>query len=250
MSLNNEQIRVLAERVATSHGLEVVDLEFQGGGGKHRTLRIFLERNAEGRAALEQRLAALRTDDASTDDASTDASGPERVQPEPGEPGVDGAIVLDLVEAGEAAGLSPEEDELAYLRELPSGVPVAQLSGITHGDCERFSRDFGTALDVEDLVPGAEYLLEASSPGLDRKLRTLEEFRRFHGQLCKIQTFAAIAGNRHWQGHLGAVSAEAVSLMPVAVKSSKKKGKGAPPLASAVEIPFSNIEKAQLVPEW
>ncbi len=249
MSLNNEQIRVLAERVAASHGLEVVDLEFQGGGGKHRTLRIFLERNAEGRAALEQRLDALRNADGSADD-SVKAPGPERSQPEQAEPTMEGAIVLDLVDAGEAAGLSPEEDELAYLRELPSGVPVAQLSGITHGDCERFSRDFGTALDVEDLVPGAEYLLEASSPGLDRKLRTPEEFRRFQGQLCKIQTFAAIEGNRHWQGHLGAVSAEAVSLVPVAVKGTKKKGKAAPAPTGAVAIPFSNIEKAQLVPEF
>ncbi len=239
MSLNNEQIRVLAERVAASHGLEVVDLEFQGGGGKHRTLRIFLERNAEGRAALEQRLEALRRGEAS-----------ETERPVQSEPGLDGTIVLDLVEAGEAAGLSPEEDELAYLRELPSGVPVAQLSGITHGDCERFSRDFGTVLDVEDLVPGAEYLLEASSPGLDRKLRLPEEFARFQGQLCKIQTFAAIEGNRHWQGHLGAVSAEAVSLVPIAVKGTKKKGKAAPVQASEVSIPFSNIEKAQLVPEF
>ena len=240
MSLNNEQIRVLAERVAASHGLEVVDLEFQGGGGKHRTLRIFLERNAEGRAALEQRLQALR----GADEAEGEQSGPEEHKP-----GTDGAIVLDLVEAGQAAGLSPEEDELAYLRELPSGIPVAQLSGITHGDCERFSRDFGTALDVEDLVPGAEYLLEASSPGLDRKLRTPDEFRRFQGQLCKIQTFAAIEGNRHWQGHLGAVTAEAVSLVPVALKSTKKKGKTLP-ATGAIEIAFSNIEKAQLVPEW
>src|SRR5258708_399592 len=60
MSLVNQQIRALAERVAASHGLEVVDLEFAGGGGKHRTLRIFLERDAAGRAVLEQRLAALR----------------------------------------------------------------------------------------------------------------------------------------------------------------------------------------------
>jgi len=43
---------------------------------------------------------------------------------------------------------------------------VEQLSGITHEDCASFSRDFGVLLDVEDLIPGAEYTLEASSPGL------------------------------------------------------------------------------------
>ena len=233
MSVHNEQIRALAERVAASHGLEIVDLEFQGGGGKHRTLRIFLERNAEGRAALEARLKRLRQEEA----------------PAPEEAPNEGAIVLDLVDAGEAAGLSPEEDELAYLRELPDGVPVAQLSGITHGDCERFSRDFGTALDMEDLVPGAEYLLEASSPGLDRKLRTLDEFRRFEGQLCKLQLAQPVAGNRHWQGHLGEVRGDRIPVMPAAVKTGKRKAKAAETPA-AVEIEFGNIEKAQLVPEF
>ena len=40
-----------------------------------------------------------------------------------------------------------------------------QLAGVTHTDCEAFSRDFGTVLDVEDLIPGSEYTLEVSSPG-------------------------------------------------------------------------------------
>jgi ribosome maturation factor RimP len=249
MSLVNEQIRALAERVAVSHGLDVVELEFQGGGGKYRTLRIFLERNAAGRAELEQRLKTLKGAEVASPESlmrgalkpeSGDASSPDRA-----------AIVLDLVQAGEAAGLDPEEDELAYLRELPSGVPVAQLSGITHGDCERFSRDFGTALDIEDLVPGTEYMLEASSPGLDRKLSKLEEFRRFAGQLCKVQTVTPVNGNRHWQGHLGQVADETVTLLPLAPRASKsKKKKDEAGTGGAVEIAFSNIEKAQLVPEF
>ncbi len=229
MSTVNEQIRALAERVAASHGLEVVDLEVQGGGGKHRTLRIFLERNAEGRAELERRLHALRG------------------QPSTAEG--DGTIVLDMVDAGEAAGLSEEEDELAYLRDLPAGIPVAQLSGVTHGDCERFSRDFGTVLDVEDLMPGAEYLLEASSPGLDRKLRTADEFRRFAGQLCKVQLFAAVDGNRHWLGHLGPVEEDVLTVEPLAPKP-KKKGAKQGPAPPPVRVALANIEKAQLAPEF
>ncbi len=244
MSLNNQQIRALAERVAASHGLEVVDLEFQGGGGRHRTLRIFLERDAAGRAVLEQRLKRLREQQDQEPVAAADRPAGSG---EPSEP--DGSIVLDLVDAGEAAGLSPEEDELGYLRELPEGVPVEQLSGITHGDCERFSRDFGTALDVEDLVPGAEYVLEASSPGLDRKLSKAEEFARFEGQLCKVQTFTPVAGSRHWQGHLGPLNGESVTLVPVAPKMKKKKKSG-DDAAGTVEIALSNIEKAQLVPEF
>ncbi len=60
-------------------------------------------------------------------------------------------------------------------------LTVEQLSGVTHEDCAAFSRDFGVLLDVEDLVPGAEYTLEASSPGLDRKLSQPEDFERFLG---------------------------------------------------------------------
>ncbi|RRA49959.1 ribosome maturation factor RimP [Acidipila sp. EB88] len=157
---------------------------------------------------------------------------------------------LDLVDAGEAAGLSPEEDELAYLREVPAGIPVAQLSGITHGDCERFSRDFGTALDVEDLVPGAEYLLEASSPGLDRKLSRPEEFQRFQGMLCKVQLFTPISGNRHWQAHLGEANAHTVTLVLVQPKTGKRRKKPEPEAAKTITVDFSNIEKAQLVPEF
>ncbi len=240
MSLNNQQVRALAERVAASHGLEVVDLEFQGGGGKFRTLQILLERNAAGRAELERRLRRMRTEE---------GEKPEAASIDEESASQNDSIVLDMVDAGEAAGLSPEEDELAYLRELPSGVPVEQLSGITHGDCERFSKDFGTALDMEDLVPGAEYVLEASSPGLDRKLSRPEEFSRFAGQLCKVQTFTPVAGNRHWQGHLGPLSGEILTLTPLAPKAKKKK-KAAGEAAGTIEIALSNIEKAQLVPEF
>ena len=73
---------------------------------------------------------------------------------------------------------------------------------MTHEDCAAFSRDFGVLLDVEDLVPGAEYTLEASSPGLDRKLTRPEDFERFAGCLVKVQTFEPIRNNRHWQGRL------------------------------------------------
>lgn len=228
-----ESIRALAARVAASHGLEIVDLEYAGGGGKYRTLRVFLERDAAGRAALLERLQTMN------DEAA------EEVEAEPG------AVVLDMVAAGEAAGLSAEEDELGYLRELPEGVPLEQLSGITHGDCERFSRDFGTALDVEDLVPGTEYLLEVSSPGLDRKLNRREDFERFAGNLCKLQTFTPVEGNRHWQGRLRGVTGEQVELELLPQKSAKK-GKKAAAAGSegTVEIALTNVEKAQLIPEF
>ena len=191
MAFDVEQIRTTAQRVAASHGLDVVDLEFHGGA-KHRILRVFIEKNAEERS----RLAA--------------------------------------------------ESEAAH--ESPAGG-ADRLAGVTHTDCEVFSRDFGTVLDVEELIPGAEYTLEVSSPGLDRKLRGMEDFRRFQGMLAKVQTFEPVAGNRHWQGRLTEVNDAKVKLT-LQGKSAKRMPKGATAPATEVEIALSNIEKAQLVPEF
>jgi ribosome maturation factor RimP len=200
MAVKLEEIRAAAVRVAASHGLDVVDVEFMGPA-KDRVLRVTLEKNAEGRARLKA-----------------------------------------AIEAG-AAG-----DEVEALPErLREGkLSVEQLSGITHEDCAAFSRDFGVLLDVEDLVPGDEYTLEASSPGLDRKLSRREDFERFSGSLVKIQTFEPIRNNRHWQGRLTAGSGDAITLDLNAVKQNSKTRKTG---VNTVEIVLSNIEKAQLVPE-
>jgi ribosome maturation factor RimP len=100
---------------------------------------------------------------------------------------------------------------------------------------------------VEDFVPDGEYILEASSPGLDRKLSRPEDFERFKGSLVKIQTFEAINNNRHWQGRMTAVNAGQVTLDLSATRQNSKSRKTG---VSSVEIAFSNIEKAQLVPEF
>jgi ribosome maturation factor RimP len=206
MAVKLEAIRSAASRVAASHGLDLVDIEFIGPA-KERTLRVYLEKNAEGRVKLK---AAIEAETAGEENVEL----PERV----------------IQEARE--GL----------------LSVEQLSGITHEDCAAFSRDFSVLLDVEDLVPGAEYTLEASSPGLDRKLTRPEEYRRFSGSLVKVQTFEPIRNNRHWQGRL-TVSAgpeETITLDLSAVKQNSKSRKTG---VDTVEIALSNIEKAQLVPE-
>jgi ribosome maturation factor RimP len=203
MSVRLDAIRSAAERVAASHGLDVVDLEFIGPA-KERTLRVYLEKNAEGRAKLK---AAI-------------ASGAE--------------------------GL-PE-------RLVEGSLSVEQLSGVTHEDCAAFSRDFGVLLDVEDLVPGAEYTLEASSPGLDRKLMRPEDFERFQGCLVKVQTFEPLRNNRHWQGRLvngsgGGAEAGAGKTITLDLNAVKQNSKSRKAGVSTVEIALDNIEKAQLVPE-
>ena len=96
------------------------------------------------------------------------------------------------------------------------------------------------------MVPGADYTLEASSPGLDRKLTRPEEFQRFLGNLVKVQTFEPIRNNRHWQGRLTASTGEIITLDLNAVKQNSKSRKAG---VSTVEIALANIEKAQLEPE-
>jgi ribosome maturation factor RimP len=195
MAAKLDEIRLAAERVAASHGLDVVDIEL-AGPAKERVLRVFLEKNAEGRARLKAEIAA----------------------------GVEGL---------------PE-------RLVEGKLSVEQLSGVTHEDCAEFSRDFGVLLDVEDLVPGDEYTLEASSPGLDRKLTKPEEFQRFAGCLVKVQTFEPVRNNRHWRGRLLAGSKGNIALDLAAVHQNSKSRKAG---VETVEIALKNVEKAELIPE-
>jgi ribosome maturation factor RimP len=192
MALQMDEIRRLAERVAASHHLEIVDLEF-GGGGKSRALRIFLEKDAAGRKRLK------------------------------------------------------EQSEAGELADLPKGVPVELLSGVTHEDCAAFATDFGTLLDVEDVVPGSEYTLEVSSPGLERALKRPEEFARFAGSLVTVKTFKAANGNRVWNGRLMEFADGNLKIDLAAVKQKGKAKKAAS--ANMIEIALKDVEKANLVIE-
>jgi ribosome maturation factor RimP len=192
MAVQLDEIRATAERVAASHNLELVDLEFQGGV-KFRTLRVFVEKNAAERA----RLAELAASEAETT--------------------------------------------------LPKGVPVEMLSGVTHEDCAVFAQDFGTVLDVEDLIPGAEYTLEVSSPGLERKLFRPRDFTRFQGSLIKLQTFTPVNKNRQWQGRLTKFTDGVLTIDLSAVKQKGKAKKAV--TESTVDIALANVEKANLVAE-
>ncbi len=191
MAISLDAIRALAERVAASHHLEVVEVEFSGGA-KFRALRVFVEKDAAARAELKA-----------------------------------------LAEAGAA-------------EELPHGVPVERLSGVTHEDCVQFAQDFGTMLDVEDSIPGAEYTLEVSSPGLERRLYKAEDYVRFCGSVVKLQTFTPVNANRHWTGRLVRLHEGILTLEATAGKAKGKKSSAG---AQAVEIALANVEKAQLVAE-
>ena len=69
-------------------------------------------------------------------------------------------------------------------------------------DCARISRDLSAVLDVEDVVPTA-YTLEVSSPGLDRPLRRVDDYRRFAGRRAKVVMREAVDGQTYFKGRLG-----------------------------------------------
>ena len=60
-------------------------------------------------------------------------------------------------------------------------------------DCELVSYEIEKELDSSDLIPG-RYYLEVSSPGLDRPLRSIEDFKRFEGSLAKVKTNKTLKG--------------------------------------------------------
>jgi ribosome maturation factor RimP len=63
-------------------------------------------------------------------------------------------------------------------------IKIDHLNGISHSDCEIYSRELSTALDAAEFLPN--YSIEVSSPGLNRRIRNIDEFRRFNGAPVKI----------------------------------------------------------------
>jgi ribosome maturation factor RimP len=172
MAFDQEKVRQIAERVAASSGLEVVEIEFLGGG-KHRMLRVFIDR--------------------------------------------------------------------------PGAMPTAERpDGVTHEDCANFSREFGTIVEVEDAVPGGPYVLEVSSPGLDRKLTKAADFERFRGHRVKLTTRQPVNNNRHFEGRLESFENGRLMLDLSAARRKMRPKEGEAP---KVEIELANVEKANLVPE-
>ena len=128
-----------------------------------------------------------------------------------------------------------------------SGMEVATGSGgavsdpygaISHSDCERVSQQLSVILDVEGLIEGPGYVLEVSSPGLDRALRKSADFERFAGKLAKVTTSEPIGEQSFFEGRLGGLADGKVRL--------ELEGKN----ARVVEVPLEAIRKANLVVEW
>ncbi len=80
-------------------------------------------------------------------------------------------------------------------------VVIDSEEGVNVDDCAAVSRQLSTLLDVEDFIPHA-YTLEVSSPGLDRPLRSAEDYRRFEGHRVRIKTIETVRGRKVHRGTL------------------------------------------------
>jgi ribosome maturation factor RimP len=135
-----------------------------------------------------------------------------------------------------------------YIDRLPQSVPATDFAGeprvaaaesrISHADCERVSQQLSVILDVEDLVDGPGYILEVSSPGLDRALKKPADFERFVGRLAKISTTEPIGDAKFFEGRLAGFADGKVRM--------ELKGRA----AQTIEVPLEAIRKANLVVEF
>ena len=112
-------------------------------------------------------------------------------------------------------------------------VFIDRPEGIGLEDCELFSQRLSTLLDEKDPIPTA-YLLEVSSPGLERPLTKPEHFRRFTGQGVELKLFTAVEGRRKVKGRLQGWADQDGGRVLVEVDGG------------TLEIPWKAIAKARL----
>jgi ribosome maturation factor RimP len=122
--------------------------------------------------------------------------------------------VVRTIAAGVAATLGLEIFDVQFRREAGGMVLRVQVDrpgpastaedSVSIEDCARVSRDLSAILDVEDAVPSA-YILEVSSPGLDRPLRKADDYQRFAGRRAKVVMREAIDGQGFFKGRLAGV---------------------------------------------
>ena len=121
--------------------------------------------------------------------------------------------------------------------------------GVTVEDCERAHTLIGHALDVEDPIPHS-YVLEVSSPGLDRPIRTVTDYERFQGRLARFKLTHPVEGQRVLIGRI-----QKVEGTEVWVEASSHGGGGRPrprrrQETKPIALALANIQEARLEVEF
>ena len=109
---------------------------------------------------------------------------------------------------------------------------IDKADGVGLEDCEAVSRQVSALLDVEDPLPG-HYVLEVSSPGLDRRLTKVAHFQRFMGEDIRVTLRVPIEGRRNFRGALRGADEENIE---VEVDGESH------------QLPIATIQSARLIP--
>ena len=88
-------------------------------------------------------------------------------------------------------------------------VERSDYSAMQADDCEKISRSLSAILDVEDVIAN-RYLLEVTSPGIDRPLVKLSDYERFKGREAKIETLIPVDGRKRFKGTLQGVDGDLI----------------------------------------
>ena len=136
----------------------------------------------------------------------------------------------------QSLGLEVVDVEWKVGRDRFLRVYIDKPEGVSHKDCEAVSNQLSVLLDVEELIPGQQhYILEVSSPGLDRKLTKPAEFERFTGRLARISTIEPVENQKFFEGRLAGVAGGKVQI--------QVQGR-------VIAVPMEGIRKANLVVEF
>ena len=164
-------------------------------------------------------------------------------------PGLDEArlleVIVPILRAHHVTGVELiwRTDHKGHVLELTIEKPEARTpgAGITIDLCSEISRDLSVALDVADVIRAANYRLEVGSPGLDRPLHTLDEYKRFAGQLAKLKLKAPLsqegfAGQKVLRGNLFGVGEDG----RISIETER----------GTVSVALDDVQSARLVFEW
>ncbi|MFL6375673.1 MAG: ribosome maturation factor RimP [Pyrinomonadaceae bacterium] len=150
---------------------------------------------------------------------------------------MEGSSILERVEkiaraAAADSGVDLVHVELAGIkRDQVIRIYIDKEGGVTIEYCTNVSHAVESVLDSDDFIPG-KYVLEVSSPGIERQLYSLADFFKFAGQLAKVKTKTDIDGQKTFIGVITAVDGEDITL------NDRTRG--------TVTFPYSMVDKANL----
>lgn len=115
-------------------------------------------------------------------------------------------------------------------------IYIDKDGGVSHEDCGNVSTQVSEALDAADLIPGGEYTLEVSSPGVERKLTRPRDFEKSVGKKVKVVMREAISGGVTWIGTLQGFAGDVLTVETADGKTA--------------QLPLDKVKKANLKFEW